>query len=711
MPYKPIRCPTCGSTKTIAAENNRFYCASCDGWFVWTDASHAKYTDPSQQQTIETMQKELRELRKLVKENAEITDTPTTDPLEFSRAQLCKFQHQDWFYEAWNGETKGPVTFSRLLELERAGEITRHSNIKARNQPWTSLTKLLEYATTLRSLRHSASTQSANPVATQAGSQNPATEIVTDWKTPAGYIAISVGILAFISSWLANGREATPFDGFLNPLFYIGVFLGWWWLEEAKQERESSNKKPNGGRQPPPPQTKPIPKPPHPPKAQSEEGPTTVHAPAALQKKTTQKFSTPHADSNEASDKKESAPKPNPQNKTPTATDHKTDDSDVIAVGAILAFCALIGLFVLMLSVGSRDRRNAALKTAQKEDESPTVPARAVSKGRFTVWTEPTAPDPGQRYKVMIEAKLKKGLKRIPRSDITGNVKASDGYTDDFGGPEETGYYTAKDGAVRFHVVVPGAVELVKDVITVESKLLDERQVIELVFGDGIESKNQSGSDSPEEQTVQKPAPKETPSKTLDESSSPPLQKFWTIGSSRETVKAIQGKPSSKKILFPSDRRQRSASNSHQSKIAKAPQPLDAAATLQGRLTATGQPYPTDSRVGNYEVWYYNSSDTVTFHIKTNSVCAWKNNSGRLWVIVGDGPKPHAKFAQGSTIEKVLAAEGTPKSVTTYNGRLVLWFNERDTVTIDPVTNKVVNWNNRSGQLRLISKYRPSQRF
>lgn len=68
MPYEPIRCPTCGSVKTIAAENKRFYCASCDGWFAWTDAAPSQPDSPSQH-VIEAMQKELGELRKLVKDS------------------------------------------------------------------------------------------------------------------------------------------------------------------------------------------------------------------------------------------------------------------------------------------------------------------------------------------------------------------------------------------------------------------------------------------------------------------------------------------------------------------------------------------------------------------------------------------------------------------------------------------------------------------
>lgn len=110
------------------------------------------------------------------------------------------------------------------------------------------------------------------------------------------------------------------------------------------------------------------------------------------------------------------------------------------------------------------------------------VPKQAITKGSFTVWTEPEDPMPGQRYKIMIRVKLKTNAKRIRRSDIKGSVVGTDGYSDHFGGPTEAGYYTVRDKRVQFHVIVPGAVELVKDVIKVESKMLDEKQRIEIVF-------------------------------------------------------------------------------------------------------------------------------------------------------------------------------------------------------------------------------------
>lgn len=111
------------------------------------------------------------------------------------------------------------------------------------------------------------------------------------------------------------------------------------------------------------------------------------------------------------------------------------------------------------------------------------IPSQAVTKGSFTVWTEPVDPQPGQRYTIMIRVKLKSEMQRYPRSDLSGNVVGTDLYRDFFGGPTESGYLPVKDSTVLYQALqVPGAQELVKDIITVESKILGEKQVIELVF-------------------------------------------------------------------------------------------------------------------------------------------------------------------------------------------------------------------------------------
>lgn len=70
--------------------------------------------------------------------------------------------------------------------------------------------------------------------------QTKPSEVVTDWKTPAGYLAIGIGVLAFFSSAWVNKNI---FWGLSNPLFYIGIFLGRYWLQEAKQIQKPTHSK------------------------------------------------------------------------------------------------------------------------------------------------------------------------------------------------------------------------------------------------------------------------------------------------------------------------------------------------------------------------------------------------------------------------------------------------------------------------------------
>lgn len=107
----------------------------------------------------------------------------------------------------------------------------------------------------------------------------------------------------------------------------------------------------------------------------------------------------------------------------------------------------------------------------------------AVTKGSFTVWTEPNDPKPGEKYKIWIEIKLPKDLERFPRCDLSGTVTGTDGYKDFFGGSNEPGSLPVTNQKVRYHALtVPGAATLVKDVIRIQSKLLDEEQQVELKF-------------------------------------------------------------------------------------------------------------------------------------------------------------------------------------------------------------------------------------
>lgn len=128
------------------------------------------------------------------------------------------------------------------------------------------------------------------------------------------------------------------------------------------------------------------------------------------------------------------------------------------------------------------DHQQEKRRPAIAEKPCNSVPKSAITKGRFTVWTDPEDPEPAQRYRIVIEVKVSEKLEKYPRCDLSGSILGTDGYVQNFGGPTEHGFYAVKDQKVRLHVAVPGASPLVKDVIQVKSKRLDEEQRIELEF-------------------------------------------------------------------------------------------------------------------------------------------------------------------------------------------------------------------------------------
>lgn len=146
------------------------------------------------------------------------------------------------------------------------------------------------------------------------------------------------------------------------------------------------------------------------------------------------------------------------------------------------------------------------------------APENAVTAGSFTAFTTPTfnaqfprrfgmpepqpgdAPQPRQPYFITIQVKVPGDRKTYPLSDLSGTVMGTDGWRqsfpfDRFRGRSSVFVMTKDgklvrpsstlrvvDGVVQIVVLVPGAVALVKDVIEVESQMLEERQTLELVF-------------------------------------------------------------------------------------------------------------------------------------------------------------------------------------------------------------------------------------
>lgn len=115
----------------------------------------------------------------------------------------------------------------------------------------------------------------------------------------------------------------------------------------------------------------------------------------------------------------------------------------------------------------------------------PPSGARIVTKGSFAAWTVPRDPSPGENYTIVILVKLPKRVKKYRLADLSGMVVGTDKYRQiipDAGMARVTKYLELKENVAQLKVRVPGAAALVKDTIQIRSKLLREKQKLEIVF-------------------------------------------------------------------------------------------------------------------------------------------------------------------------------------------------------------------------------------
>lgn len=109
------------------------------------------------------------------------------------------------------------------------------------------------------------------------------------------------------------------------------------------------------------------------------------------------------------------------------------------------------------------------------------VPASAITKGSFTVWTDPEVPLPRHAYEIVIQVRLPPHVKSYRLRDLTGTVRGTDRYFKAIHfKPNER--RTVSEGVVQVRIGIPGAEELVRDTIHVRSAILKEEQTIEIVF-------------------------------------------------------------------------------------------------------------------------------------------------------------------------------------------------------------------------------------
>jgi len=107
---------------------------------------------------------------------------------------------------------------------------------------------------------------------------------------------------------------------------------------------------------------------------------------------------------------------------------------------------------------------------------------KVVTKGNFTAWTVPEDPAPREDYRIIIQIKLPKKLRRYPLWDLLGRIVGTDGYIQEFPEYHKT-YLPVKDNQAQLVVLVPGAERLVRDTIEVRSlKILKEKQTLNIEF-------------------------------------------------------------------------------------------------------------------------------------------------------------------------------------------------------------------------------------
>jgi hypothetical protein len=125
---------------------------------------------------------------------------------------------------------------------------------------------------------------------------------------------------------------------------------------------------------------------------------------------------------------------------------------------------------------------------------------RAVTKGSFTAWTEPKSPIEGDPYQIIVEIRVPKNIRRYRSSDLSGFVRGTDGWEQKLpidpklpfatwssrGGKtfvlRRNTYLPLVSQKAQLIINVPGAQRLVRDTIAIESRILKEKQKLELVF-------------------------------------------------------------------------------------------------------------------------------------------------------------------------------------------------------------------------------------
>lgn len=109
------------------------------------------------------------------------------------------------------------------------------------------------------------------------------------------------------------------------------------------------------------------------------------------------------------------------------------------------------------------------------------APADAVTKGSFTVWTEPNDPKPYEDYDIVIAVRLPTTVTSYSLGDLDGRLDGTDGYRQIIREGHDL-RLDFKPGDARIRVPVPGSYSMVQDSISIRSTLLNESQEIKITF-------------------------------------------------------------------------------------------------------------------------------------------------------------------------------------------------------------------------------------
>ena len=124
--------------------------------------------------------------------------------------------------------------------------------------------------------------------------------------------------------------------------------------------------------------------------------------------------------------------------------------------------------------------------------------------------------------------------------------------------------------------------------------------------------------------------------------------------------------------------------------------------TLDDVITIQG--VPKSIQVGlDVTVYSYGSGDTIGISNTTGTVVSWNNTGGTLQVTMAPGSNTTGatSITIGSTLDDIIAIQGTPRSIQTGTGSTTLTYGSTDIITVANATKLVISWNNSGGSLRV----------